>query len=201
METIFFPIKIVLLGDSNTGKSSLIYSWVHNRFNMNIQSTIGCAFTSIDVDLNLNHKIQYQIWDTAGQEKYRALTEVYYRKANIIIITFAWNNLKSFLNVQYWYNNIQEKMISTDYIIIIIATKNDLVKKISEQQVNDFINKYNLQLISTSSVNQSGIEKFKNIINDNVKLKWSTQINNFDNNLIINNVQALNVEYEKKKCC
>jgi|OM-RGC.v1.033094157 hypothetical protein len=82
-----------------------------------------------------------------------------------------------------------------------VATKDDLVKKITDTQVNEFINKYDLTFISTSSLSQTGINNFQDLINDMVRLKWSYQINNFDNNLIINNVNSFNLEYKKKKGC
>ncbi len=82
-----------------------------------------------------------------------------------------------------------------------MATKDDLVKKITDTQVNEFINKYDLTFISTSSLSQTGINNFQDLINDMVRLKWSYQINNFDNNLIINNVNSFNLEYKKKKGC
>ena len=83
-----FSIKTVVLGNYATGKTTLVGRLTTGKIKPFTESTIGCAFSSLSRTSSNGNPIQYQIWDTAGQEKYRALTERYYRNADIILICF-----------------------------------------------------------------------------------------------------------------
>ena len=80
-----YKVKCVLLGTENSGKSSLVYRYIDDKFNVNTQSTVGCAFNIKKFNLD-KKSISLEIWDTAGNERYNSLLPMYYRSATIILI-------------------------------------------------------------------------------------------------------------------
>ena len=100
-----FRFNILLLGDSNVGKTSLIKRFIKNKFDSNDSSTVGLEFENKKVKIN-DKIIQLNIMDTAGQEKYRAIAKNAVKSANGIIFVFDLNNKESFNNIKYWLNNL-----------------------------------------------------------------------------------------------
>ena len=88
-------IKVVLLGQSGVGKSSLVLRFINNEFRPYFETTLGAAFTKKSVTYK-NSQFKYLIWDTAGQEKYKALTPLYYRDAQVALLVYDVGNEKTF---------------------------------------------------------------------------------------------------------
>jgi len=104
--------KIVLLGESGVGKTCIINRFVNNQFDESGISTIVATFTEkIMTFEKLNGKsINFQIWDTAGQEKYRSLNKIFYEKTEAAILVYDITNKQSFEEVQnYWYKQLKEQ--------------------------------------------------------------------------------------------
>lgn len=94
-------LKVVLIGDKSVGKTSIIHRFCHNQFSPQQAVTIGAAFTSKMISVNGQY-IKFQIWDTAGQEKYRALLPLYYRDADVALVVFDVSNEHSFSTLKEW---------------------------------------------------------------------------------------------------
>ena len=101
-------IKVVLLGEVGVGKTSIIKQFAFNQFdNESILSTYA-TFVSKKMEFKDSGIITFDIWDTAGQEKYRSITSVFYKNAKIIILVYDITNKKSFDEIQnYWYEQIK----------------------------------------------------------------------------------------------
>ena len=101
--------KVVLIGESGVGKTSIISRYISNTFNPVLTSTPGASFTTKTVYFPEHKKsIKYEIWDTAGQEKYRALAKVFYKNAAICILVYDITRRKSFEELKnYWINEIK----------------------------------------------------------------------------------------------
>lgn len=117
-------IKIIILGDTNVGKTSLVYRLTHNEFLENGYNTIGAAFSSVKYD-----NIRYDIWDTAGQERYLSLIPIYLRNSNIQIIVFDCSNLQTLDRLDYYVNKINEYNPQKKNKIILLANKIDLISE------------------------------------------------------------------------
>lgn len=99
-------IKLLLLGDSGVGKSSLIMRWTLDSFSPSLTSTVGVNFKSKKINYH-GELMQVQVWDTAGQENFHKITTSYYKGAQGIMLVYDVSDQKSFDNVEYWIKNIK----------------------------------------------------------------------------------------------
>jgi len=103
--------KVVLLGESGVGKTSIISRFINDTFDEGLVTTTGASYVGKDMifqDYN-NQVVKFEIWDTAGQEKYRSLTQIFYKDASIAILVYDITNEDSFEEVKnYWYKQIEE---------------------------------------------------------------------------------------------
>ena len=117
-------LKMIVIGDSNVGKSNMCTKYLYNEFREDSKSTVGVEFGSKSILIN-GIKAKLQIWDTAGQERYRSITTAYYKGSNGCFIVYDITNAKSFENVERWYEETK-KIADKDISIILIGNKNDL---------------------------------------------------------------------------
>jgi small GTP-binding protein len=160
-------LKVVLLGESGVGKTSIIAQFVNNKFDPDCISSLTAQFVSKIVEFPEEKKaIKFDIWDTAGQEKFRSLAKVFYKDAKIVILVYEITNTKSFEELQsYWYNTVKETG-DPDAIIAIVGNKNDLYseQKVAKEEGEKFAKSIGAIFQLTSAKNDSGItELFKNI--------------------------------------
>ena len=119
--------KIVVTGDSNTGKSRLLERFSKDTFTESEQITIGVEFTTQHVQLKNGVRVKLQLWDTAGAEQYRAITTGYYRGAHAVLLVYDISSLSSFKVLQsYWLGRVQEAT-SRHCVLGLVATKVDIM--------------------------------------------------------------------------
>ena len=101
--------KVVLIGETRVGKTSIINRYISDNFSSSLSPTPGASFTAKTVFIkDYNQSIKFEIWDTAGQEKYRALAKVFYKNAAVCILVYDIINKKSFDELKnYWINEIK----------------------------------------------------------------------------------------------
>ena len=103
--------KVVLLGESGVGKTCIIARFINNTFGENLISTTGASYAgkTMVFDEYEGKSIKFEIWDTAGQEKYRSLTKIFYKDAAVAILVYDITRKESYDEIQkYWYNQIKE---------------------------------------------------------------------------------------------
>ena len=192
--------KVVLLGGSGVGKTSLITRFVSSSFNDKQSTTIGGYFINKEIFIEkYNKDIKLNIWDTAGQERYRSLTKFFYKDAKIIIFTYDITNNDSFDELKnYWFEQL--KNLSMENIVIGIAgNKSDLIEeeKVSEEDAREYASKINASFRLTSALNNIGVEElFKELI--------EKYIEKFGIDYLINKELSLkltNKKTKKKKYC
>jgi small GTP-binding protein len=127
--------KIVFLGESTTGKTTIAYRLVKKEFMEDSMATIGANFMLLSLD-----NIKYEIWDTAGQERYLSLVEMYYRNTNIILLVFDLNNLSTIDRLNYYLKKILNDL-DNEYRILIIGNKLDLIDKRELSKIDDYVKK------------------------------------------------------------
>ncbi|KAJ8600100.1 hypothetical protein CTAYLR_003453 [Chrysophaeum taylorii] len=117
-------VKVVLLGDTGVGKSSLAQRFVTNNFKPYCETTIGASFMSKIVVVDGKH-LKCQIWDTAGQEKYHSLAPMYYRGAAVAILVYDMTSAKSFEKLKEWARELRTQG-PTEIILAVAGNKSDL---------------------------------------------------------------------------
>mmetsp|Transcript_26010 Transcript_26010/g.43853 ORF Transcript_26010/g.43853 Transcript_26010/m.43853 type:complete len:481 (-) Transcript_26010:196-1638(-) len=133
-------VKILLLGDSSVGKSSLIHRITDNTFKHSLVATVGVDYKVRKLHIN-NENVQVQLWDTAGSEKFHKITQSYYRGVHGIMLVYDVSNRKSFRHVSYWLSNIS-KYANENVQVQLVGNKVDLrleTKKDPNAGINKFI--------------------------------------------------------------
>ncbi|KAI9303632.1 GTP-binding protein [Cunninghamella echinulata] len=119
-----YLFKLVLIGDSGVGKSNLLSRFTTNEFNLESKSTIGVEFATKNIEIE-KHTIKAQIWDTSGQERYRAITGAYYRGAVGALLVYDITRQTSFQNVTHWLKELREHA-DPNIVIMLVGNKLDL---------------------------------------------------------------------------
>ena len=120
-------LKVVLIGESGTGKTSIIRRFAYRLFDEDCTSSISSQYTSKIIEIkDINTSLKFDIWDTAGQEKFRSMTKIFYKDAKIILFVYDITYKKSFDELKnYWISQVQEHC-NSDVLLGIVANKNDL---------------------------------------------------------------------------
>ena len=206
-------LKIVLIGESGVGKTTIIAQFIDNIFQEDLQSTSGGTFSTKTIKCSNGKLLKLEIWDTAGQERYRSVAKMFYKDANAAVLVYDITNKFSFEELKnYWAEQVLESS-PKNIILAIIANKTDLMDKeqVDEEEVRNFANKINAFFARTSAKTSYGvndlfleiakkytgaetaltiedkeeIEEYKRIRKDSVKITKETQVKT----------------QSKKKCC
>ena len=187
------PAKVVLLGESGVGKTSIIAQFTSGKFDPDCVTSLSAQFISKTVEFqNLGKAIKFDIWDTAGQEKYRALAKIFYKDAKVIFLVYDITDAKSFAELKSYWHGVVKANGDSDAIIAIVANKNDLYDnaQVKNEEGEEFARSIGAIFQSTSAKSDNGITT----LFDNVGQKF------FDPNFDVGaqNKQAQE-EYKKKK--
>ena len=153
--------KVVLLGESGAGKSCIIEQFISGKFDDNTIATLTAQFYRKTFEFPGDKNITLDIWDTAGQEKFRALTRIFYKNAKAVILVYDITDNRSFDEIKnYWYEQVKQNCHS-DVIIAIAANKCDLYeqRQVSDEEGEEFAESLGALFASTSAKNDSGITK------------------------------------------
>ncbi|CAL9692891.1 unnamed protein product [Knipowitschia caucasica] len=143
--------KLVLLGESAVGKSSLVLRFVKGQFHEFQESTIGAAFLTQTVCLD-DTTVKFEIWDTAGQERYHSLAPMYYRGAQAAIVVYDITNTDTFTRAKNWVKELQ-RQASPNIVIALAGNKADLSQKrnVDFQEAQAYADDNSLLFMETSA--------------------------------------------------
>ena len=145
--------KVVLVGESGVGKTSIITQFIDQTFQEDQQSTTGGTFSTKSVICDDTKILKFEIWDTAGQERYRALTKMFYKDANAAVLVYDITRKDSFEELQnYWAQQIKESS-PPNIILAVAANKSDLIDKevVKEEESRAFANEIGAIYVSTTA--------------------------------------------------
>ena len=197
-----FIFKVLLLGNSNVGKSSLFLRFVDDIWNDTFVPTIGVDFKIKTFDID-EKKIKMQIWDTAGQERFKNIIASYYRGAHGILLIYDVTDKDSFKNLSNWLIEI-EKNASKNVLKVLIGNKNDLEDKrvITYNQGKEFADTYGLKFIETSAKKNLNVnEAFETLGRELMKASEDKQITKQKDTKKISVAKAQDLTVEKKGGC
>lgn len=162
MESIQFPIetlKCILIGNSGVGKSSLVCHFTENKFT-DQDTTIGVEFGSREVKVD-NQTYKLQVWDTAGQETFRAITKSYYRMAMGVLLVYDVTNRISFQDIPGWYRSITENCRQSIPIILVgnKSDQPDAKRLVSFNEGQALANQYQIAFCEATATNFDSTKK------------------------------------------
>ena len=203
----FINFKIIIIGDSGVGKSSLLKRAVQNRFDEGYQATIGFEFLLMHYKIN-DLKLKLQIWDTCGQEMYRSLVQGFYRNTSLAIIVYDVTNPKSFENLEIWLKDLRQHT-ENEIPVFIVGNKNDLERKVPTDDAKIFSTsnrtKYFAECSARNGYNVKDIfNEAAKCLYESYKIYQSKNKKNAGNNrlkLDKNDDDNNDGNKKKKKCC
>ena len=188
-------MKVVIAGDAQVGKTSLIDRFTNKRFRNNTTPTIGAAFQTHIMNTPKG-TVTLQIWDTAGQEKYRALAPMYFRSATVAILCFDVTNIDSFTSLDIWMNELESKA-PPGIPIIVAGNKIDMAKTriIDYENAKKYADAHNIfKYVEVSAKTGEGVDKLFEIVAD-IFFEQQKTVEKKDN-------PSLPIEKkEENKCC
>ena len=198
-----YIFKVLLLGNSDVGKSSLLLRYVDSIWNDAFVPTIGVDFKVKTLTID-EKKVKMQIWDTAGQERFRTVVSTYFRGAHGILLLYDVTNRDSFKNLESWLIEI-EKNAKEKVLKILIGNKCDLTddREITTEEGKAFALRNGMEFMETSAkMNTNVTEAFETLgklmIEFNSKSNTLSQKNNEGKNLKASSGMNLKT---KKGCC
>lgn len=159
-KAVSIDAKLVLLGDSGVGKSSIANRYVNNTFSEAFEVTIGGGYLQQMVRLKDGSTLKMEIWDTGGQERFRALLQLYYRGAQAAIITYDVTKESSLDNCEYWVNELKNN--EEDCLLCLCGNKADVTasdRRVDPKKAEAFAAKHGMIWIETSAKTGHNVNK------------------------------------------
>ena len=167
MDDEYLGIKVTLIGESSVGKTCIINRFCKGIFNTDVESTLGANYSQKKLEKN-GQKIRLDLWDTAGQEKYRAIGRHFYKESYIVCLVYDITSKESFENLKtIWYPDLKE--YGEEYkIVALIGNKLDkfLEEEVSEEEGRKFAKEINAVYKRTSALEGTGLEDLFNELVD-----------------------------------
>ena len=200
-----FLFKLIIVGDSNVGKTNIMSKYIHNTFNYTSKSTIGVEFGTKIVKID-NKKIKAQIWDTAGQERYKSITSAYYKGAKGALIVYDITNKFTFESVDKWVQDLNSYG-DKNLTLLLVGNKSDLEDKrqIMKEDGEEKAKSFNLGFIETSACSGDNIDQAFDIMLKEVLKKYVVE-NDINDEFEASGGKNIELDKKdnktkKKKCC
>ncbi|XP_048476879.1 ras-related protein Rab-35-like [Rhincodon typus] len=155
--------KLLIIGDSGVGKSSLLLRFADNTFSGSYITTIGVDFKIRTVDVN-GEKVKLQIWDTAGQERFRTITSTYYRNTHGVIIVYDVTNPESFINVKRWLFEISQNCDTVTKVLVGNKSEDPSRREVEFADAKRFSEQMGICLFETSAKENTNVEEMFNAV-------------------------------------
>ncbi|EGC31782.1 hypothetical protein DICPUDRAFT_82365 [Dictyostelium purpureum] len=199
-----YHLKCIVTGPPFVGKSSLLLQFCEREFSVEMDTTIGVEFQTRSLNIGEN-KIKLEIWDTAGQESFRSITNNYYRGAHIALLCYDITKRQSFQHLSGWMEEIHQ-MSSPNIVVALIGNKCDVADKrvVTMDEGQKFANEHNIIFFETSAKDYSSVERVfegvaKRVI-DLIKSGALTVVNKKPQSIQLGQEQKPN-QPTKKECC
>jgi small GTP-binding protein len=168
-----YIVRVLTLGYTDVGKTSILLRFTKNQFHDKYVSTIGIDFKSKPLKINDNTTVKVLVWDTAGEEKYKGIVKSFYNKANGILLTFDLTNKESFDRIDFWVQELKNNVGLNDLYIVLVGNKKDKIedRKVSYEEAekysldNDFGGYFEVSAKTNEGINELFINVAKGVLN------------------------------------
>lgn len=152
-----YSFKFIVIGDTGVGKTSLIGRLIDNRFDPSHEFTVGVEYACKTIAIN-GKVIKLQIWDTAGQEEFKAITRSYYRSSAAALVVFDITRRDSFRNCVRWVEDVKSNS-NKDVILVLVGNKADLAQErmVARNDALKLARDYEMLYIETSAKSQENV--------------------------------------------
>lgn len=171
--------KLLIIGDSGVGKSSLLVRFADNMFSGNYITTIGVDFKIRTIEIN-GERIKLQIWDTAGQERFRTITSTYYRGTHGVIVVYDVTSGDSFANVKRWLHEINQNCDEVSRVLVGNKCDDPDRRVVLREDASRFASQMGIQLFETSAKENLNVEEMFRAITDLVLTSKKAQRESLD---------------------
>jgi len=155
--------KLLIIGDSGVGKSSLLLRFADNTFSPNYITTIGVDFKIRTIAIE-GERVKLQIWDTAGQERFRTITSTYYRGTHGVIVVYDVTSGESFANVKRWLHEIDQNCENVQRILVGNKCDDTERRVVAQTDARRFSDQMQISYFETSAKNNLNVEEMFNAI-------------------------------------
>jgi Ras-related protein Rab-11A len=151
--------KIVLIGDWGVGKTNILSQYTRNEFVLGSVGTIGVQFSTKSLVIN-NENVKVQVWDTAGQDKYRAITSNYYRGAHGALLVYDITRLDTFKRCDVWLKELKD-FVKHDCVVVLIGNKSDLAElaEVKTENALAYAKELDIAFFETSALKAINIQQ------------------------------------------
>ena len=198
--------KLIVIGNENVGKTSIINRLKNNQFSGNYEPTVGLDFQSIPILID-DQNVTLLLYDTAGQEKFRSLLPLYTKNSHIILLVYDITNLDSFCDVEKWYDSLSN-INKEEAIFVLVGNKIDLMeeRKVTEEEGKTYAKRHNFIFCEVSALTGDGVqelffEKLLTQIRTQLLYKGKATNDQEEEKLKFNLKPKKNVKNNNKKCC
>ncbi|NXW95326.1 RB18B protein, partial [Alopecoenas beccarii] len=158
MDPAALTLKLLLVGDSAVGKSSLLLRFTDGAFEPRLKPTIGVDFKVKKMVVD-GHAVQLAIWDTAGQERFRTLTHSYYRGAQGVVLVYDVTRKDTFAGLEGWLNELETYIAKSNTVKMLVGNKTDKPdREVERKEGLQFARKHSLLFIETSAKTRDGVQ-------------------------------------------
>ena len=197
--------KVILIGNTMVGKTSILQRYLYNKFAEEMSLTTGIYSSSKEIILENGEKIVLQLFDTAGQERFKSISSSYLRNADGVLFVFSFDNKESFESIKMWMEQFDDINAKNRAIFYLVGNKNDLEKVVPEESVIDFLRKnvnFHYKSVSAKKEEKNNINELFQELGEKI---FSNNIGKKEQTFNINTVTLNGIILKKKKqrltCC
>jgi len=170
--TFDYQFRLILIGDSTVGKSSLLKAFAEGKFAEVSDPTVGVDFFARLVQVRDGTRVKLQLWDTAGQERFRSITKSYYRNSVGAVLAYDICNRESYTHIPEWLVEAQRHIAPHQATLLLVGCKQDLasqgMREVSVQEAQDFANHHGIPFLETSAKTSLNVEEAFTVISQNI---------------------------------
>jgi len=202
-------VKVVFVGDAGVGKTQIVNKFIKNSFEEEYKPTTGVNYSQKEINFD-EKNIKLELWDSPGQEKYKSITENFYKGSQLIVLVYTVDDKNTFENIQSWVNEVKEKNENAKFLLV--GNKLDLEKgrEVSTEDAKKYAAKNKIEFIEVSAKGGTNIENmfdnsFKKFLDDMEKEKNNNLTNNNTHNfeqknLLLDYQNKDGIKIEKTSC-